>query len=310
MIFGFAQAATRPPADVSVVIPVYNHERFVAAAIASALSQTTPPREVICIDDGSTDGSARVVSGIAASEPRVRFWSRPNQGAHATLNEGIRAATSANVAILNSDDLFDPGRLETCLAVLEEDPAVGVVATGIRFIDGDGAPRENAWYEKARTFHGKSADLGLSLVNGNFLMTTSNIVARKAVLAEAGPFDSLRYAHDLDFFLRLLVRLKKITVLGHPLLRYRIHGSNTIAEAHAQVRVRVEWALAVAFFAARMAPQRPPGYLSRMLNIAASHRLLPMMTLALLYASDPRFATPGTCLADPSLRSALLDLAQ
>src|SRR5262249_35193617 len=189
-------------ADVSVVIPVYNHDRFVGAAIESVLSQTMRPREILCIDDGSTDSSARVLEAVAAREPSVRFWSRPNQGAHRTINEGIRGARGRYVAILNSDDLYHSSRLLRCLAGLDGDPSVAMVATGISFVNEHGDAIRYPWYDEVRDFYEKIGDLGLGLVNGNFLMTTSNIVARRALFDEVGGFDDLRYAHDLDFFLR------------------------------------------------------------------------------------------------------------
>src|ERR1700738_1139741 len=113
MAFGFLERkGTQAEVDVSVVLPVYNHERFVTAAIESVLAQSVQPREIICIDDGSSDGSAQAVQDIASRTSRVRCWTRANQGAHRTINEGVRAATSGYVAILNSDDIFHPRRLE------------------------------------------------------------------------------------------------------------------------------------------------------------------------------------------------------
>src|SRR5262245_58847860 len=127
---GFARTAYDPPtADISVLIPVYNHECFVGAAIDSVLTQTMRPREVICIDDCSTDRSGAAVEAVAARHPSVRYWSRPNQGAARTINEGIRAARGRYVAILNSDDLYQPARLRRCLEVLDSDPDAAVVAT-------------------------------------------------------------------------------------------------------------------------------------------------------------------------------------
>src|SRR5262245_6079958 len=136
---GSSRTACDPhAADVSVVIPVYNHERFVGAAIESVLSQTVPPREVLCIEDGSTDHSPGVVESLATRHPSVRFWSRPNRGAPCTLNEGLREARGRYVAILNSDDVYHPERLQRCVAVLESDPGAAVVATRISFVNEHG----------------------------------------------------------------------------------------------------------------------------------------------------------------------------
>lgn len=311
--FGRAQT-DGPAADVSVVIPVYNHERFVSAAIESVLSQTVQPREVLCIDDGSTDGSRRVVETLALQYPSVRFWSRPNEGAHRTINEGIREARGRYVAILNSDDLYHPERLWRALAVLEKDPGVTAVATNIAFVDENDARIRFPWYEETRAFYERVGDLGLALVNGNFLMTTSNIVVRRAVFDEIGDFDALRYAHDLDFFLRLLAHGKRLAVLPEQLLTYRVHSNNTISKD--PLEMKLETAVVVAFFARRLAlssgaSRREPHYLSRILEIAGHHELTRPVALALLHAQPDRtgLLSPGSCVADPAFRSKAWDEA-
>jgi GT2 family glycosyltransferase len=296
-------------ADVSVVIPVYNHDRFVRMAIESVLSQTVRPREILCIDDGSTDSSAQILEAIAAQHPNVRFWSRSNRGAHLTINEGIREAGGEYVTILNSDDLYHPDRLRHCLAVLEEDAGVTAVATEISFVDENDNPIRYPWYEETHAFYQRIGDLGLALVNGNFLMATSNIVARRAVFDEIGGFDDLRYAHDLDFFLRLLAHGKRLEVLPEPLLAYRVHGSNTIFEA--PFDLKVETATAIAFFARSLASMRgasgpAPMYLSRILEITERQQLTRLVMLALLHAKGQGTGalSPGSCVSDPAFRSA------
>jgi glycosyltransferase involved in cell wall biosynthesis len=316
MGFAFSPGAfERPVADVSVVIPIYNHERFVGAAIESALSQTVRPREILCIDDGSPDGSARIAQSLAARHPSVRFWSRPNQGAHRTINEGIREARAAYLAILNSDDVYHPERLARCLAVLEADPGAAAVATGISFVNAHGNPIRFPWYEEACAFYEEIGDLGLALVNANFLMTTSNIVARRAIFQDVGGFDDLRYAHDLDFFLRLVAHHKRLVLLRQPLLSYRIHDSNTISEAPPQVRL--EWAAVVAFFAQRLASANSgwdsrSQYLARLLEVTDRHQLTRLVALSLLHAQreGPGATSPGACVADQRFRAALWDIGQ
>jgi len=312
---GAREACDPPAADVSVVIPVYNHDRFVGAAIESVLSQTVRPREILCIDDGSTDCSAWVLEAMARQHSSVRFWSRPNQGAHRTINEGIHEAHGRYLAILNSDDFYHPERLLRCLAVLESDPDVAVVATGISFIDDHGNATRYRWYEDVCAFYEQIGDLGLALVNGNLLMTTSNIVARRAVFDEVGGFDDLRYAHDLDFFLRLLVHRKRLVLLRRPLLTYRVHAGNTVSQA--PLPVRFETAVVAAFFARRLASanaasERAPQYLSRLLAVTDRQQLTRLVALTLLQAQHEEASalSPGECLADPAFRSALREIAK
>jgi glycosyltransferase involved in cell wall biosynthesis len=289
------------------VVPVYNHERFVGATIDSVLSQTVRPREILCINDGSTDSSAAVLEAIAAQHPDVRFWSRSNQGANRTINDGIREARGRSVAILNSDDLYHPERLRRCLAVLDEHPDVTAVATGISFVDEHDNTIRYHWYEETHAFYELIGDLGLALVNGNFLMTTSNLVARRAVFDEIGGFEDLRYAHDLDFFLRLVAYRKRLVVIPDPLLTYRVHRSNTIFDA--PLDMRLETALVIAFFAQSIvatggASRHEPQYLARILEIAERQGLTRLVALSLLHAREgTSVRSRGACLADPAFRS-------
>jgi glycosyltransferase involved in cell wall biosynthesis len=231
------------------VIPLYNHASFVAAAIDSALRQGAILREVIVVDDGSTDDSAAVAGRLAAADPRIVTWSQPNRGAHAAINAGVQRATGELVAILNSDDVYAPERLERLAAALDAEPAADLAASGITFLDAAGQPVANAWYDAALEFFDRSGDMAVALVNGNFLMTTSNYLARRCLFDRIGLFAPLRYTHDLDFALRLLAEGGKLRFVREPLLRYRVHPSNTINEAHGNVRL--EWAATAAMYAVR-----------------------------------------------------------
>jgi glycosyltransferase involved in cell wall biosynthesis len=241
---------------VSVVIPLYNHARFVAAAVHSALDQGPILREVVVVDDGSTDESALVMRELALAEPRIVFWTQPNRGAHAAINAGIQRASGELIGILNSDDVYAPWRLERLVATLDAEPGADLVASGIAFIDDGGRPVLNAWYDDALAFLDQCRDMAVALVNGNFLMTTSNYVTRQRLFERIGHFAPLRYAHDLDFALRVLAEGKSIRLVREPLLRYRLHAANTIREAHD--RVRLEWAAVAAMYVVR-AWDRPHG---------------------------------------------------
>jgi glycosyltransferase involved in cell wall biosynthesis len=242
----------RRPASgrVSVVIPLYNHAAYIAEAVRSVLDQGPILRELIVVDDGSTDGSAEVMRDLCRADSRVVFWSQENRGAHAALNAGLLRAGGEFLAVLNSDDAYLPGRLAALAEALDRDPLPALAASEIAFMDAQGDAVGNPWYEDARQFLARSGDMALSLVQGNLLMTTSNYLFRRTLLEEMGGFAPLRYAHDLDFALRLLARGGRIALLPRTLLRYRIHPANTIAEAHD--RVRLEWAAATAFFLHRL----------------------------------------------------------
>lgn len=245
-LFRWRNTARRAGAGrVSAVVPLYNHAEYIEAAIDSALAQGEVLRELVVIDDGSTDGSAQVMERLARRDPRIRFRSQANQGAAATLNAGLRDCSGDYVAILNSDDAWLPGRLEALVLALEAAPGAAIAASGIAFMDGQGAPVANAWHEAALAFRA-GRGMATALVNGNFLVSTSNFLFPRALVAEIGGFAALRYAHDLDFALRALALGHGIVLLDAALLRYRVHGRNTIAEDHRGVRA--EWAAAAAAY--------------------------------------------------------------
>ena len=103
-------APDSPP--ISVVMPVYNGEQFVRRAVASLLAQTFPGWELLAVDDASADGSAAVLAGLAAADPRVRVFRHPaNRGVSAARHTALRAARGEWVAYLDNDDEFYPGHL-------------------------------------------------------------------------------------------------------------------------------------------------------------------------------------------------------
>ncbi len=241
-----------------MVVPLYNHQDYVADAIGSILAQGRHLREVVVLDDGSTDGSAAVMARLAGQDPRIRVERQRNRGAHATINTALALCGGELLAILNSDDVWLPGRLDSLVAALDADPAAGIAASGLRFIDAAGGVIGNDWYEAALQFHREGAALGVALLNGNFLMTTSNLLIRRETFESVGPFAALRYVHDLDWLLRALARGERIVRVETALMRYRVHAGNTIAEDHAGVRA--EWAIAAGAYLTALwdRPGAPP----------------------------------------------------
>ena len=242
---------------VSIIIPLYNHARFIAKSLESATAQGGWVREIVVVDDGSSDGSASVLPGLCELEPRIIFWSQKNRGAHAAINSGLLRATGDYLAILNSDDMYSGERLGTLVAALEADPSADIAASGVGFLDEAGRPVINRWHAAAVEFFERCGDIALALINGNFLMSTSNFLFRRRLLDEIGLFAPLRYAHDLDFALRVIAYRKRFALVKQPLLYYRLHADNTIREDHGNVRL--EWAMVTAFFLTRIWDHAPCG---------------------------------------------------
>ncbi len=284
------------PANISVIIPLFNHERYIDAALDSALGQSIQPAEIVVIDDGSRDRSWEKVQRRAEQDQRIVAWTRPNQGAHVTINEAITHSSGDFVAILNSDDVYHPERFASCLDALAKNPGADVVCTALSFIDGAGKAQRNKWYEQALKFYQQVDDLSLALINGNFLMTTSNLFLRREVFADLGMFANLRYAHDLDFLLRLIAHGREILLLDQPLLQYRVHASNTISEN--VLRVKTEWAAVVASFLYHHSAQKDWSYLGRLAEITDRHNL---SRLLFFFFLQFRRMEPGPFSADAFL---------
>lgn len=219
--------------DISVIIPLYNHQDYIGYALESVLNQTALPAEIIVIDDGSKDNSIEKAREYEKKHPKlIRVISQENRGAHATINRGVLMAKTELISILNSDDAYKKNRFRECIKLFANDPKLSAVATAIEFIDKDGKIIEHVpWYEEAVKFHyDNNENFTISLFNANFFMTTSNFVFKKELLADIGLFTNLRYAHDYDFFLKTVATGKKIIFQNKKLVQYRIHESNTIKE--------------------------------------------------------------------------------
>ncbi|MBZ0168956.1 MAG: glycosyltransferase [Kofleriaceae bacterium] len=234
--------------QVSVIIPLYNHELYVEEAVRSVLEQSCTNLELIVINDGSTDGSEAVVKRI--NDGRIRYYSQENRGAHEALNRGIDRARGAYVAVLNSDDIYHPRRIEEALKILEYDHEVAGVFTYIELIDAKGellgikrGAEDNWTGQSAESSFREEHDTVLDLLAGNFLHTTSNLICRREVFDRIGLFANLRYTHDYEFYLRLCAQYR-VAMIRTPLLKYRFHEANTLAGDSAASRFETGMVLA------------------------------------------------------------------
>jgi len=238
-------------ASISIIIPSFNHARYITAAIESVLDQTIGDLELVVIDDGSVDGTPQILSKI--QDPRMKVFFQENQGAHAAINRGIQNSTGNYVGILNSDDVYSRTRLERLLSMLEEDGSMGVVGSYLEVIDSQGNPLgiKQAYHSlepwmlenPERSFR-RGDSLRAALLTENYWATSSNFFFRRDVYEKIGPFRNLRYAHDWDFLLRI-TKDYQIDLVPEPLLQYRVHERNTIRENTAAMIFEICWCLAV-----------------------------------------------------------------
>lgn len=222
--------------EISVVIPAYNHERFIGAAVESVLNQTVDDLELIVINDGSTDKTGDVVQSY--SDPRIIYRYQENQDAFNTINRGLGMARGRYVAILNSDDIYFPGRLERLLEVQHQTGAQCLFTDVVPISDDDEEFTDpdfgwNIWHRKNRSFYYECGDVYVAFLKGNYMVTTSNLFLTSEAMHKVGKFCSLRYLHDYDYIFRVMRAFPgKVQYLDEDkLLYYRIHSGNTLSEA-------------------------------------------------------------------------------
>lgn len=219
---------------ISVIIPLYNHEKFVKEAVNSVLKQSFQDFELIIINDGSTDNSENIIKNI--KDERIKYFYQENQGAHNAINRGIRLSRGKYISILNSDDAYYPERFEETLKIFESDRSIRAVFSYIELINEEGNPiglkkgADDNWlgFDHNTSFR-EHNNIIFDLLAGNFLHTTSNLFCKKNVFDTIGYFSDLKYTHDYDFFLRLCYHYN-IHIIKKPLLKYRFHSANTLSK--------------------------------------------------------------------------------
>lgn len=209
-------------APVSVIIPVYNGERFLAAAIESALVQTHAPAEVIVVDDGSTDSSATIAESFAS----VRCIRTPNQGVSRARNRGVEAATGEWVAFLDADDTWRPEKLAVQLARAGEEAGSELVICHCRFAFEGEVP---GWF-----WH-ESTEVEIPAYE------PSSWLVRRETFARVGGFDEgRRLGEDLEWLARARDAGVQALVAPETLLIRRIHDANATGTIPSHRRVLMD----------------------------------------------------------------------
>ncbi|MCG8404205.1 MAG: glycosyltransferase, partial [Phycisphaerales bacterium] len=201
---------------VSILIPCFNNEDFVAEAIDSALAQTYPNIEVIVIDDGSTDGSAKL---LASYGDRIRWKTVANGGACAARNEALRMSHGEYIQFLDADDLLMPEKIERQLPVLLNGDTDLVFCRGTIF--GDGRP-ERA--QKRAILPTENKDpFAYCLEQG---LSTPAPLHRRSLLDQIGGFrKGVQFAQEFDLHVRLAAAGARLTFRDELLCRVRHHPS-------------------------------------------------------------------------------------
>ena len=206
---------------VSVVLPVFNCEKYIGAAIESIVTQTYRDFELVIVNDGSTDNTESIVRKF--SDPRIIYQkNEKNSGLIYTLNKAIETSKGKYIARMDSDDISLPDRLQQQCEFLEQHPDVGIVATTIINID-DNDRQLGAWELDRKT---------VSHSTIRKAMLRENCISHPSVMGKAELFHRFPYqeqqknVEDYDLWLRLLANNIQFAKIANPLLLYRIHEAS------------------------------------------------------------------------------------
>lgn len=206
---------------VSVIIPCFNRQNFIVDTVQSVLNQTWSNIELIVVDDGCTDGSRVLMESFGSAVTIMEHPNRVNRGQSASINMGLAHCSGVYVAILDSDDLFMPDKLEKQVRFLEEHPNFGLVYSNGLFIDGEG----NELYPRYWPGHRPPKDPGEVLRDCCFNVPSNSLV-RRSLYEQVGYLDeTLRAAQDHDLAIRL-AEVASVGYLDECLWCYRRHGGS------------------------------------------------------------------------------------
>ena len=206
--------------EVSIIIPTYNHGRYILETLASVFGQTFTDYEIIVVNDGSPDDTAEVLQPLAQSG-RIRYFEQKNQGQAAARNRGLVEARGEFIAFLDDDDLWPPEKLQWQVDLLRHRPDAGAVGGSCEFIDDSG--------RTTNTNHIAAQSISFeSLFEGNPFWSPGQLMIRVSAIRSVGGFDPCIRggADDLDLLFRL-ARSSVILACDTVALKYRQHATNS-----------------------------------------------------------------------------------
>ncbi|HZL37730.1 MAG TPA: glycosyltransferase [Tepidisphaeraceae bacterium] len=220
---------SNPPA-VSVVLPVYNAQRYLARALDSVLNQTFADFELIVVDDGSKDGSLSILRRYAREDARIRLLSRANTGIVGALNDGLSMARGEFIARMDGDDLCLPTRFEKQVAYLREHSECVLVGSQVLLIDPADAPI--CPKHDTRFTH---AEIDEAHLHWGWPVIHPSVLMRREAVEQAGGYrEEYKWLEDLDLFLRL-AEIGGLANLPDVLLHYRLH-EGSICHTHSDIQ--------------------------------------------------------------------------
>lgn len=213
---------------VSVIIPAFNAAETLAEAVASVVNGSYQHLEILIVDDCSTDDTSKVAAKLAESDPRIQFLRNPhNFGVSKSRNLMIDRATGEYVAFLDSDDTWEPNKLEFCLQMLAENPEVKAVAHALRYLDKHGKK-----LSYIATYPTTQAQMQAIKQTGEspWVFPSSVVVDRAIIVKEGGFAEDWLVGEDTELFTRIAQKYGLLAAT-EPLGNYRIRG-NSLTDKH------------------------------------------------------------------------------
>lgn len=223
-------------AKVSFVVPVYNVENYLRECLDSALVQTLADIEIVCVNDGSTDGSASILDEYATKDKRIKIVTQENAGLSAARNAGLQAATGRYLLFLDSDDLISPDAAEKLFAKAEKESLdVLFYDTGC-FADTPAAEpatkRYTSYYQRSRAYSEPCSGASLiasMMANSDYLCSACLEIWRKGFLEENGLAFTEGILHeDTEFTFKASLQATRAAHLHEELYHRRVRASGSI----------------------------------------------------------------------------------
>ncbi len=210
------------PPKVSVIIPTYNRQKFIGAAIQSVLDQTFQDFELIVIDDGSTDQTVDVIR--AFSSDKIRYFYQSNRGRSNSRNHALNLAQGQYIAFLDSDDLYLSGKLELQVGYMDAHPEFGMIYTAAYCIDGDGVLLNSVYEAVVSGWIYKEIAFFVPVT-----ITLPTVMVRREIFDKVGGFDeAMERFEDTDMW-RRISRRYQIGALHERTCHLRTHLDNALA---------------------------------------------------------------------------------
>ena len=222
----------------SVIIPVYNGEKYLRKTIDSVLAQTYKNWELILVNDGSSDGSAEIIEEYLKKDKRIKLLNQENAGQSSARNNAAKAANGEYLAFLDQDDYYTTAHLATLVKILDNCPEVGMAYDEAEVIDKDGNREYN---REAHPFRAADNPLTsiLDCIREDIMILPGTVMIRKDIFLQVGGFDTDLIGYEDDHLFVRIFRKSKIKGSPSAGLMYRMHGNNTSSSIRTMCKSRL-----------------------------------------------------------------------